>query len=535
MQTNKNLDTTLSLAQDATNNILSDSFLQEKLIDSHHQNYLDVLEIKRLREIMNNVFRESNLIQYIELETRNKQIIDTGLCSNQLINDQLRKEAESLNGRTYWYITDEKICNSYDSEMIIGVRKVLNHQKLNENLGYLTFTINTKFFNNILKQKNDLQQMHILLSQQEKVFTNTLVEKEIINENSELLSVDWEYVLKETDNHNNLFTNEHLFFSDESDYTGWRLIGVIPEIEITTGLNKIILFTLAVISVLIIINIILISIFSSFIIKPIKDIISKMNLVSSGDFNATYNNNKFYNEETEQLAENFNFMVANIQYLVKEIYEKENQERKAEIRFLQAQINPHFLYNTLDNIYWGLEDEGKSKVSELILSLSKILRYALDRNYEVTSLRKELKYVDHYLYIMSYRFQGRMKIERCISDHLLSCAIPRLLIQPIIENAIIHGLEPKGTDGILKIFIELVDGAIHLHIEDNGVGMTKEQINSIYTTDDESDHKGLGILNVHNRIHLHYGRNFGVKIKSHIGYGTRVSLIFPYSVNLLND
>lgn len=225
--------------------------------------------------------------------------------------------------------------------------------------------------------------------------------------------------------------------------------------------------------------------------------------------------------------------------------EKENvkrvqaQKRKAELKALQAQINPHFLYNTLNAITWQAADQGASEISVLSNSLGKFFRVSLSKGKEIITLREEIEHVRSYLNIQSIRYKSKLKYEMDIQAEVLDVPIIKLVLQPLVENAIYHGIKLKTTTGFIKIYAhhfvqESGKKVLNLCIEDDGEGISQEKLEIL----NESLHlgvtnpnEGYGIYNINERIKLYYGEEYGLTLDSEKGCWTKATIMIPMHVS----
>ncbi|SJZ49256.1 sensor histidine kinase [Selenihalanaerobacter shriftii] len=218
--------------------------------------------------------------------------------------------------------------------------------------------------------------------------------------------------------------------------------------------------------------------------------------------------------------------------------EVEKNLQQAELKALQSQMNPHFLFNSLNVIARLAYLEGADETKEMVHSLSDLLRYSLRRE-EIVTLREELKYIKDYIKIQKARFGEKMEFTIDVDSSLFRYKIPFMSLQPLVENAIIHGLEPKGEDEIIKILSEEDDDKLTIKIIDNGIGIEEDKIQEIIECRErkvtETHTSGMGINNVHQRLQHYYGPKYGVKIYSDKGKGTEVHISFPKLLEARGD
>ncbi|MCX7027026.1 MAG: sensor histidine kinase [Spirochaetes bacterium] len=265
------------------------------------------------------------------------------------------------------------------------------------------------------------------------------------------------------------------------------------------------------------------------ITNPINLIIERMKKVENGDMNVVVDIQR--NDEIGLLGKNFNNMIKRLKYLIEEVYKAQIKNKEAELRALQAQINPHFLYNTLDVIYWTSRLEKAEKTGSLVTALAKLFRLGLNNGNEITTIEKEVEHLKSYLAIQKVRYDQEPKIILDVDMSIFEYKTIKLILQPVVENALIHGIADLGEESIVEVTGREQDGDIVFTILDNGVGMSNEKIASIFLND-SSAKKGYGIKNVHERIKLLFGEKYGMTIASKEGEGTKVEIRIPKTMNI---
>ncbi|AST57034.1 atpase [Thermoanaerobacterium thermosaccharolyticum] len=301
----------------------------------------------------------------------------------------------------------------------------------------------------------------------------------------------------------------------------------------------------------VIVNIVLAIIYTYRITRPISELSDTAERISKGDFDIEPIRIKT-DDEVNILADAFNKMVTNIKNYIDEIKmqakvekrlkEQEMQNlkmknilRESELKALQSQINPHFLFNTLNAASQIAMMEGAEKSSEFIEKVAELFRYNLRKLDKPVTLKEEVDNVFNYMYILKTRFGEKVEFQTSIDESLLNVKVPCTIIQPVVENAFIHGIEEIEGKGVIRIEIKEVDGSIHIDVIDDGMGMNQESINKILSADDpdndENKHvTGIGMHNVINRLRLYYNIadiDDVIEIESRIGNGTKVTLKIP--------
>ncbi|MDR0992905.1 MAG: sensor histidine kinase [Ruminococcus sp.] len=261
------------------------------------------------------------------------------------------------------------------------------------------------------------------------------------------------------------------------------------------------------------------------ITEPIGLLAKKAQDLGNGDF--TLAPVPTDTKELKTLDDGFNEMVTRINTLMEKEIEDQKYLRRAELELLQAQINPHFLYNTLDSIGILAESDRREDVVKMVTSLSVFFRNSLSKGRDIISLRSERDQVSGYLAIQQIRYSDILKYEILIPDELLGFMTPKLILQPLVENALYHGIKNKRGLGSITITGEFFEENILLKVSDNGIGMTPEQVIALQTGVYEDRHTGLGLVNVHKRIKLYCGEDYGLSFESEPGKGTTVSVLLP--------
>jgi two-component system, sensor histidine kinase YesM len=263
--------------------------------------------------------------------------------------------------------------------------------------------------------------------------------------------------------------------------------------------------------------------------KPIEGLTVKMKQAQKGKFEQSdFGGDEYPNDEVGQLHENFQIMIHKINTLIKENYQKQLVIKETEYKALQAQINPHFLYNTLDSINWMAKLNKQPNISIMAEALGNMMRNIISKKAPLISIKDELEIVNNYITIQKYRYHDRLDFSLDRLAEVESFLIPKLSIQPIIENAIQHGLE-ESVDGCkIGVSTTLVDNDhLCVVVEDNGPGMDESTIESIFNGELKSKGTGIGLRNINERIQLMFGSSYGVVIKSEPGKGTKVIITLP--------
>lgn len=274
----------------------------------------------------------------------------------------------------------------------------------------------------------------------------------------------------------------------------------------------------------------LLMIISKLITKPLGRVCEAIDRFSRGDFEQQMKVET--GDEIGQVAECFNKMVRDIKELINTNYVITLREKESELATLQAQINPHFLYNTLDSLYWQASGEGNEEIAENILALSQLFRLVLGQGKGIITVAQETELVSRYLQIQKMRFTKRLNYEIHVDERINDAPIPKLVIQPFVENAIVHGFENTSIPCFLEVggYFEEDAQMMRFEIRDTGIGMNQAQIEQIWEDDRSYAKQRVGsyaIKNIRERLELNYHGNFQLQIKSAVGQGTTVILRLP--------
>ena len=314
-----------------------------------------------------------------------------------------------------------------------------------------------------------------------------------------------------------------------SKYTGWETIGVFPESEGLRVIQYIRYYSLIIGFIALIIAEGLVVIFTRSIVKPIQKLKRLMKEAQRGDLTVSFNTK--YNDEIGELGNSFNTMVKEINNLINLVQIEEKNKRMAEMNVLQAQIKPHFIYNTLDTIRWMAEEHNENDIVKIIEAFTNLLRISLSKGKEIISVKEELNHMQSYLTIQKIRYEDKLDYEIQFDENILNYKLIKLILQPLVENAIYHGIKEKRGNGKVVITGEIKGDLLCFTVKDNGKGIEEEllkKINKMLVNSNEKENKmGYGIFNVNERIRLTYGEKYGLIYKSIYGEGTIVQVRHP--------
>ncbi|MHC1747805.1 MAG: sensor histidine kinase [Cellulosilyticaceae bacterium] len=310
-------------------------------------------------------------------------------------------------------------------------------------------------------------------------------------------------------------------------YTGWKIVGVWQLDKVLMTFEEVKDFLILVLLVGIAMCILGTLYISSRLSSPLYRLQKSMKLVEQGNFDIRVEENGEY--VVSELSKTFNKMVLRIRELMDEIVKEQDHKRKNEIEILQSQINPHFLYNTLDSVIWLVEDEKVEEATQMITALSRFFRISISSGRNIITVKEELEHARNYLAIQKIRYKNKFTYDIVGEEKVLNAKTIKLLLQPIIENALYHGIEYIHYEGHILIHAYQENDSLIYKIEDNGIGMREETRQRLF---DESFNvitkgSGVGVKNVNKRIQLYYGMDYGMKVESELEEGTTIWIKIP--------
>ncbi|PWL71853.1 MAG: hypothetical protein DBY23_02615 [Bacillota bacterium] len=421
----------------------------------------------------------------------------------------LTEELNKANGSLLWSQVSD------DSQRVEASRAILDLETMTP-IGYVTIMCEKEYFGNLL---NDISGMNaslgFLVDQEGTVICSNAAEAGILPEN--ILKTDKEIV-----SHNG--QDYYLYVGKEMD-NSWTLVMLLSAALIEGELGDIRGILILITVVCVAAGIFMIIVITGHMTRPLRDLRDGMESMVAADF-ATRIEVK-NQDELGRLGLQFNHMAESIENLIDQVYQMGILQKEAEIELLKMQINPHFLYNTLDVINWMARTGMQEEIVEVTTALAYLLRAAIKQGNFVT-VEEEMTSVKNYLYIQKYRFGEKIQVEYQIDNELMRYIIPNFILQPLVENAIIHGLEPKIETGMLRITLKMCDGMLFGSVLDDGVGMSEEQIQEIYEMSENKDYRNhIGVRNVLLRLKNYYNGQAVLKIWSSVNKGTEVKFTIP--------
>jgi len=530
-QTGNNIEFVLNDTRQLSLDIIKDNtihaFLEE--IQSNPQS-IDERARSLAEEWLFNLADSKSYTDSIYIRTSNGTILyakNPKYKENPNIDNQIR----ILKGRYLWQA--ESLENSGGSKTsILYVTRTLNDiNNISNELGVLRININENkissiFKNNLLESGENFY----LVDQNNNIISS--LQKDVLYKPIE--QVVFDKIVGSPEKYGSFTANiqkENMLLTFyKLDNTSWFLVTFVPSSNLLKEIEMVRIQIFLSILISFFVFSILTIIFLNKFLSPLKDVRRVMKEFQTGNFNVRLNISG--NDEIALLGSSFNQMSSKVQDLMNQVYLVKIKQKEAELKALQEQINPHFLYNTLDTIYWMSRMEKAYKTSQLIHALSKLFRLSLNHGYEYTTVENELEHLKNYILIQEMRYEGMIKFSIDVSEDTLNCKVIKLILQPLVENAIYHGVEPRGENGLINIKIFSEQNILVYKVHDNGVGIDDTKIQEILRMpyEKKSDF-GFALKNVNDRIKLHFGEEFGITFTSFIDSGTTVIVRQPIERN----
>lgn len=436
------------------------------------------------------------------------------------------RKAKEANGAAVWD-THYTIRHAESQEVVLRVGRLLKGQN-SEAIGYLIIDILEPSIAELYQSNYHSIQEQMYLIDSEGYIISAYPSKTTIGTKMKHESVDTILSGQRGFFDTTLHQKKYITIFDTNEETHYKVVNYLPESEVTSGSQPIKYLTLLLIVIAFIVTVWFTYLFAISITSPMNRLKNVMKKVEKGNLDVRFQAN--YQDEVSELGRNFNSMIQKLKTSLQESMEKKSHLQEAEINMLRAQINPHFLYNTLETMSAIAKIKGVRMISELAIALGEMMRYSIKKDSEYVRLEEDLVLLERYLFIQEVRFQMKMKISISVEESAKKLLIPPLLIQPLVENAIIHGLETKVGQGVLSIRIYHDESVLWVEIKDDGVGMNEEKlaaVTKLLESKVNSSQLGIGLENVVKRISLYYGNMYGVTIASKEDVGTTVIMKLP--------
>lgn len=531
VQANGRLDALLEQTNALTAQIMTDSYVQELLLSELKGRPADFTQRQGLLQVISRFQAYTSGVNRIELYAANGRRLfpmdDQSLGAR--VSPTNIQAADSGKGRLVWLGLDHNETNS-----VLALRRINLMDRWYSHGGYLLLSLDRSYF--------DFQQPYTSGKMAEMMILADHDGTPIASNTK--LAIPAGELFTSKNSSATINDEEYILVKQTSDSTGWTLMILTPVRDVTKGIS-VLQSALLLSGVAGFILFLLLSyVLSGFITRPILRLIKAMRGARDGVLKP--NTEKSHTMELRELNHTYNQMADNINALIRLVYEKELVQSQTELRALQAQINPHFLYNTLEAFYWSLTEKGEEELADLVIAMSHIFRYVISGpgKQEWVTVGDELEHIERYLQIMRMRFGLRLTWSIECPDSFRTVPIPKLLIQPLVENAIVHGIEGKVDGGTIRIALDaagLEEPRLAVIVEDNGAGMDgrtrQELLLSMGSgTGLPSKGTGLGLRNVKRRLDLYYNGQAGeLSVESTPGAGTVIRFEIPVEEGIYHE
>lgn len=492
-------------------NILEEAFQDHPSADENYLNYWISDYAHIIEAVSDIVILDSNRnIRYHYLADYDS------LRDGKRLQDCFELARSNLKGET-WIGMGEAL---YQSGEVVTLVKAIPSGEENGIKGIVVIEINPKIFRSLLlsNQSLPMSQYTFIVDKKGKLLcTNRKVQPMWLEEIESVFQEGKRNFILEWD------TESYYVFGQYNGLTGWKTYSVVAVEKIFPQAAQL-RGTIAMIVLLaVLIALVIVTVISYSITTPIRELSNAMKQVEQEHFDIEVHSKR--KDEIGSLIVSFNYMVGKIRQLIYEVYQKKIEQKDAEIRALQAQINPHFLYNTLDSINWMLIERDELDISDVVISLGDILRYAIGGKNHLVPLRDEVHYIESYLCIQKNRLEERLDYRWELEEEALDFLVPKLILQPIVENAVLHGIEPLKKGGMILINAWREEDTLLVRVTDNGKGMDQQELEVLEEKiAGKKVCENIGMRNIQRRIELTFGQEQAMEIQSIQGEGTIITL-----------
>ncbi|WP_230399505.1 sensor histidine kinase [Novisyntrophococcus fermenticellae] len=454
-------------------------------------------------------------------------VVSVSVISKQGIEFSVKKVET---GGTQFAFTEDEIYETNGSSLwgLVGdknricVAKAILDLKTMKPVGYMNIVYENSYFSDIVADNST-----------EYSSASYIVDKSgrvTVTNNPKYLGTEFPVDIELLKNSNKsrydmLSSTQAFYYVGNQMPNDWILVQTVSVREFYKNLNRQIVLSAVLVVIVLAVSLLFVKMATSRIAKPTRELMESMKHL--GKDNRYPRVKVISQDEIGMIGTEYNKMAEHIETLIEQVYKMELTRKQAELEFLQMQINPHFLYNALDTISWMAIEKGDTDISEITIALAELLRATIKKE-RFIPLREEMKTVRDYLLIQEERFGDKISVVYDVEQESCGYQVPNFILQPLIENAIIHGLEPKIGKGSLTITIKREKEKLLFCVQDDGVGMTPEEIDILYRQCEENDTKQfIGLKNVYRRLLLCYGEESRLVIESKENKGTKIQFLIP--------
>ncbi|WP_138754334.1 sensor histidine kinase [Paenibacillus sinopodophylli] len=443
-------------------------------------------------------------------------------------SSELLRQLHQSNGANIWFpMQKRQFLVNNEAEPILTLGKRIVNINTGVPLGYVILNIRESALSAVYEDIGSIKEGSYYIADSEGLIVSSQNASEVLQPITELSLLAWVRGSAQGETVETSRDGDRLLISSEMQGFGWKLISQVPYDLLTEDTRKITKLILLIGFICFIIALAVARMLSNIISKPIVHLSRHMKKVKEGNLDQQIEVSS--GDEIGLLASGFNTMMGRVKELLVNISAEQRKKREYELALMQAQIKPHFLYNTLDVIY-TLSEMGRARdVQRTTKALADFYRVALSQGKDQIKLEEEMRSVMDYLSIQRIRYSDVFDFELEVEPDVLNCTIPKLTVQPLVENAIYHGLKNKPTFGHLTITARREEQKVVITVKDDGAGIAEERLQAIKVSmSDPQQQVGYGLSSVHERIKLYFGEMYGIQVESENGCGTTVVAEIPY-------
>ena len=501
------------LTHDAEEYPLTEQIYDFSKLQSYLCSFENNLDIKKINLYINDglIYSSENVSFFKASSLKNTKVED---CI-------LRTNARFIWG-PMWYLNESTV-----NDTLFLLKSIKNPDDLSEDIGFLRIDFRKSIIQDIIDKINPLDDVFsFVINSDNKIIASSRDLKDLYDNSS----IDLELIKSAAQFSNQLTTFDDGKFYLQSaaiDKTDWYMVNVLPKSSILSTIKTQRNYLFIIVILTIIMAIILAAYLVKVINKRLFQVIDGMRQVPNGQLSNYIENDS--SDEVGELIDNYNYMISKMSVLIDEQYKLGKEVKNAELKALQSQINPHFLYNTLDMINWMAQKNMNKEISLAVKNLAKFYKLSLNKGKDITTIRNEVEHSKLYVNLQNMRYDNRITLITRLDESLMDCSIPKITFQPIIENSINHGILGRGMEnGSILISGYISQNNLIIQISDDGIGIEKEVLPLILKENNlQTKGSGYGLKNINQRIKLLYGESYGLSFTSNYGFGTTVEITLP--------
>ncbi|MEK5163255.1 histidine kinase [Paenibacillus sp. FSL R5-0527] len=513
-QTRQNFESIVADTNDKSKRILSNELVQD-FASGKYNKLTDYDKIYwNINNWLEDILGSQKYYKSISLYSSQELVFQKGMQVPEM-DPAVRERAMSLQGRAFWVTAPGEIAyyrgimdlNMYGR--MIGIERFnLDEENLYRIFSNLQSNAGAQIF--LLDSKG------LVLSSTERNLVGSKLDH--VANIQEIFSTNEGYLETTIDD------DKKVAFYYTIEEPDWKLVQIIPEKSFSTLRRTINLILLIAILLCLFFGVLFSFVQHKYLLKPLQLLRREMMKLKSGNFNIALTIDS--KDEIGEISNGFLRMVHQLKETINDVYVGRIKQREAEIKALEAQINPHFLYNTLDSIHWLALKQKNYDVSEQIEALAELFKHVLNKGEPFVTIRQEVDFLENYMLIQKRKYGQRIKLRIHVDPALMNYKMPKLVLQPLVENAIVHGLEQVIDGGIIEVSATRAEQGIRFIVIDNGLGTDETKIHQMMTQEGETKNV-FALKNIDDRIKISYGPEYGLHFTSKHGGGTRVEVYIP--------